>query len=112
MGETALGAALAANVDILLHDSHASSEEIRRYIAYALATVLFGIWFVRERFSFTGTHSIILLLVIALVLLAARLEAPFWVYNLFLLGFLVFHYKFAYLETDGARVEKQDKSVG
>lgn len=112
MGETALGAALAANVDILLHDSHASSEEIRRYIAYALATVLFGIWFVRERFSFTGTHSIILLLVIALVLLAARLEAPFWVYTLLLLGFLVFHYKFAYLETDGARVEKQDKSVG
>lgn len=78
-GIALLGAGLGAWLDVIDHHSDLGFDQAIWYVAAPIATVLFGIWIVRDRFHALGRRGGVLPLAVLLILSAAAVSAPLWV---------------------------------
>lgn len=78
-GIALLGAGLGAWLDVVDHHSDLGFDQAIWYVAAPIATVLFGIWIVRDRFHALGRRGGVLPLAALLILSAAAVSAQLWV---------------------------------
>ena len=78
-GIALLGAGLGAWLDVIGHHSDLNFDQAIWYVAAPIATVLFGIWIVRDRFHALGRRGGVLPLAALLIVSAAAVSAPLWV---------------------------------
>lgn len=77
----ALGAALAASVDVAAHEANTVQSEVSKWLGFSLALGTFSLWFVRDRLhTLTGTRGVSLPVMAMVYLVAGLLGLPVWVF--------------------------------
>lgn len=79
----ALGAALAASVDVAAHEAHTTQAEVSKWLGGTLAVGCFALWFTRDRLHRLPASLSLALPVMGLAFLAAGwLGLPVWTFAL------------------------------
>lgn len=77
----ALGATLAASVDVAAHEAHTVQAEVSKWLGITLALGSFALWFVRDRLHrFKGLTGLALPVMSVAYLVAGFLGAPVWAF--------------------------------
>ncbi|MGL4281934.1 MAG: low temperature requirement protein A [Albidovulum sp.] len=77
----AMGAALAASVDVAAHEAHTTQAEVSRWLGMSMALGSATLWFVRDRmYRLPGRIALALPVMAAVFLIAGFLGLPVWVF--------------------------------
>lgn len=83
MSVAALGAAIAALIDVATDHAHTTSAEVARYLGASLALFAFALWLIRDRMlAMPARYRLALPCMAAIFLVAGSAGAPAWVFAL------------------------------
>ncbi len=90
MATAALGAAIAASIDVVTHHAHASQHEVSKWLGGSLALGSIALWFTRDRMlALPLTLTLALPVMAAVFAVAGMLGLPVWAFALLGVGTVV-----------------------
>ncbi|MEZ5986922.1 MAG: low temperature requirement protein A [Hyphomonas sp.] len=85
----AIGAGVAAELDLAMHHSHVSQADVAWWMGGPLALFLFGLWFTRDRLRSLSWRGLALPVMAGIALIAAALGLPSWAFAVIGLAALI-----------------------
>ncbi|MEM5516592.1 low temperature requirement protein A [Henriciella sp. AS95] len=85
----AIGAGIAAELDLATHHSHTTQDYVAWWMGGPLAVYFLSLWFVRDRYHSLGNRQVALPVMALVALIASFLGSPSWMFALIAFGALV-----------------------